>query len=173
MEGVQSKTVDTDLESCGDRLVGPGLGRGSLPNGALYRETRPRGPAGWPGSNTCSGAFAASFCCLTPSPTRANLRASVCVFQGITESIGSIEVFGNPKPERKSQPPADAREHAGRNMLTLIDRRVPAGYSLNGLVATRARLCVTGEIRLTCTLQTARQKRTFLLCQEEDISTLP
>jgi hypothetical protein len=59
---------------------GLGKGRGSLLNGALYRETRPRGPAGWPGSNICSGAFAASFLCLTPFADTGKPEASVCVF---------------------------------------------------------------------------------------------
>jgi hypothetical protein len=64
-------------------------------------------------------------------------------------------------------------KRAGRKHAYSSSRRVPAGYSSIGLVATRARLRFTGNRNLTCTFHRPRQKGTFLLCQQGDISTLP
>jgi hypothetical protein len=44
---------------------------------------------------------------------------------------------------------------------------------LNGLLASIARLRFTGTRNLTCNFHKPRQKGTFLLCQQGDISTLP
>jgi hypothetical protein len=105
--------------------VKPGLGRGRLPNSALYRETRPRGPAGEPGSVIALVRLRRLSSALLPSPTQANLRTSVCVFfrhRGIFPSdVGS---FLRPSPSwnRRLPPttPTQAREHVGRNTLSLI-----------------------------------------------------
>lgn len=45
--------------------------------------------------------------------------------------------------------------------------------SLIGVLASIARLRFTGRHRLTCAFHQPRQKGTFLLCQQGDISTLP
>ena len=44
---------------------------------------------------------------------------------------------------------------------------------LEGLLASIALLRFTGTINLPCSFRMATPNRTFLLCQEEDISTLP
>ena len=106
--------------------------------------------------------------------TGANL--STLRFQGMTESIAPmcsallttlariyrIPVGSGPGPE--------ARRKGTRLLIvaTSSDR-----LFLNGLVATRARLRFTGTRNLTCTFHKPRQKGTFLLCQQGDISTLP
>ena len=125
MEGGTS--VGLPIGGIGLMAVGPkpGLGRGSLLNGALYRETRPRGPAGRPGSISCSGAFAASFLCLTPFANTGKPEASVMRFSrhhGIYQS--DVRSWLRPSPsESRSLPPmtpAQTRERAGRNTLSLI-----------------------------------------------------
>jgi hypothetical protein len=95
------------------------------------------------------------------------------------ESIWSDGVQ-KPNPDSGTIPPpagrprAKVKERAGRITLFLIvRRRVPAGYSSIGLVATRARLRFTGTSRLTRTPQATRPKGTFLLCYRGDISILP
>jgi len=69
--------------------------------------------------------------------------------------------------------PDQVLRRAGRKHAYSSSRRVPAGYSSIGLVATIARLRFTGTRTLTCTFHKPRQKGTFLLCQQGDISTLP
>ena len=69
--------------------------------------------------------------------------------------------------------PDQVLKRAGRKHAYSSSRRVPAGYSSIGLVATRARLRFTGTRNLTCTFHKPRQKGTFLLCQQGDISILP
>lgn len=98
----------------------PGLGSGSLPNSALYRETQPRGPAGRPGSNSCSGAFAAFFLCLTPFANTGNPEASVmrflrhvestCPMWGVNPSLSWSN--GLPPTDSNSSPRTCREDHA-------------------------------------------------------------
>jgi hypothetical protein len=101
-------------------------------------------------------------------------------FQGRAESIGPMwfqtktKSWGRDQPPPAGRPRAQAKERVGRTHALLIVRdEFRTGYSLIGLLASRARLRFTGARRLTCSPQRPRLKGTFLLCQEGDISTLP
>jgi hypothetical protein len=97
-------------------------------------------------------------------------------FQGMTESIAPmcstlltnlariyrIPVGSGPGPE--------ARRKETRLPIVATSS---GGYSSIGLLASIARLRFTGTRNLTCTFHKPRQKGTFLLCQQGDISTLP
>ena len=69
--------------------------------------------------------------------------------------------------------PDQVIRRTGRKHAYSSSRLVPAGYSLIGVLASIARLRFTGTRNLTCTFHKPRQKVTFLLCQQGDISTLP
>jgi hypothetical protein len=97
-------------------------------------------------------------------------------FQGMAESIAPMcsSLRTNLARLTAFRPgPDQVIRRAGRKHAYSSSRRVPAGYSSIGLVATRARLRFTGTRNLTCTFHKTRQKTTFLLCREDDISTLP
>ena len=97
-------------------------------------------------------------------------------FQGMTESIApmcSTLLANLARLTAFRSGPDQVMKRAGRKHAYSSSRRVPAGYSSIGLVATRARLRFTGIRNLTCTFQKPRQKGTFLLRQQGDISTLP
>jgi len=69
--------------------------------------------------------------------------------------------------------PDQVIRRTGRKHAYSSSRRVPAGYSSIGMLASIARLRFTGTRNLTCTSHKPRQQGTFLLCQDGDISTLP
>ena len=97
-------------------------------------------------------------------------------FQGMTESIAPMcsMLFANLARIYRfpvgSGPGPKARRKETRLLIvaTSSDR-----LFLNGLVATRARLRFTGIRKLNMQFHKPRQKGTFLLCQQGDISTLP
>ena len=97
-------------------------------------------------------------------------------FQGMTESVAPMcpSLPANLARLTAFRPgPDQSIKRAGRKHAYSSSRRVPAGYSLIGLLASIARLRFTGTRNLTCTFHKPPQKGTFLLCQQGDISTLP
>jgi len=74
---------------------------------------------------------------------------------------------------RWSAPGPGKRTRREDHALLIVRDEFRTGYSLIGLLASRARLRFTGARRLTCCPQRPRLKGTFLLCQKGDISTLP
>jgi alpha-L-arabinofuranosidase len=88
-------------------------------------------------------------------------------FQGMAESIAPMCLALRANLARIAafrSGPDQVIKRAGRKHAYSSSRRVPAGYSSIGLVATRARLRFTGTRNLTCTSHKPRQKGTFLLC---------
>jgi hypothetical protein len=115
---------------------------------------------------------------------RTILRAPSMRFQGRAESIGPMWFQTKTKVQTKTwagdqPPPAGRPRYPGKrtrredHALLIVRDEFRTGYSLIGLLASRARLRFTGARRLTCTPQRPRLKGTFLLCQKGDISTLP
>jgi hypothetical protein len=105
-------------------------------------------------------------------------------FPGRAESIGPMwfktkkqsqnQIPGRePTASRWSAPSPGKRTRREDHALLIVRDEFRTGYSLIGLLASIARLRFTGTRRLTCTPESPAQKRTFLLCQQEDISTLP
>ena len=136
------------------KCKGPGLGRGRVLNNALYRGTPPRGPAGRPGSDLALVRLRRSYSALLPSPIQANLRTSVMRFwrhHGIFPSDVGSKWRPSPSWNRRLPPttPTQAREHAGRNMLSLIVQMSSGRLFLDGVLASIARLCFTGTARVT------------------------
>jgi hypothetical protein len=78
-----------------------------------------------------------------------------------------------PTASRWSAPLPRQRTRREDHALLIVRDEFRTGYSLIGLLASRARLRFTGARRLTCSPQRPRLKGTFLLCQKGDISTLP
>ena len=78
-----------------------------------------------------------------------------------------------PTASRWSAPSPGKRTRREDHALLIVRDEFRTGYSLIGLLASRARLRFTGACRLTCSLQRPRLKGTFLLCWKGDISTLP
>ena len=112
------------------------------------------------------------------------LRRLSMRFPGRAESIGPMwfktkkqsqnQIPGRePTASRWSAPSPGKRTRREDHALLIVRDEFRTGYSLIGLLASIARLRFTGTRRLTCTPESPAQKRTFLLCQQEDISTLP
>src|SRR5580658_9109825 len=103
-------------------------------------------------------------------------------FQGRAESIGPM--WFKPKPKSKSKPNPGPGPTASRwsapgpgkrtrredHALLIVRDEFRTGYSLIGLLASRARLRFTGARRLTCCPQRPRLKGTFLLCLDSSHS---
>jgi hypothetical protein len=143
-------------------------------------------PAGKPGDSFVKGEFATI-------PSAATALGSCFIHTeapryAFFQAGRNLSVRCGPKTKPKSKPskpeaavpppvgrPASlGQRRDGRSAPCLIVRdEFRTGYSLIGLLASRARLRFTGASRLTCTPERPRQKATFLLCQEGDISTLP
>jgi len=147
-------------------------------------------PAGKPGDSFVKGEFATipsaatslGICRFhTEAPRYAFFQAgrNLSVRYGPKTKPKSKPKSKPSKPEAAVPPPVGrpaslGQRRDGRSAPCLIVRdEFRTGYSLIGLLASRARLRFTGASRLTCTPERPRRKRTFLLCQEEDISTLP
>ena len=112
------------------------------------------------------------------------LRRLSMRFPGRAESIGPMwfktkkqsqnQIPGRePTASRRSAPSPGKRTRREDHALLIVRDEFRTGYSLIGLLASIARLRFTGTRRLTYTPESPAQKRTFLLCQQEDISTLP
>jgi hypothetical protein len=78
-----------------------------------------------------------------------------------------------PTASRWSAPSPGKRTRREDHALLIVRDEFSTGYSLIGLLASRARLRFTGARRLTCSSHRPRLKGTYLLCQKGDISTLP
>jgi hypothetical protein len=105
--------------------------------------------------------------------TRETLRATGTGKSGII--FRQRELATIPSPPRlltagTNRPPlagpgTQAKERVGRTTLASVVRdEFRNGYSLIGLLASRARLRFTGARRITCSPQRPRLKGTFLLC---------
>ena len=76
-------------------------------------------------------------------------------------------------PPPVGRPASLGQRRDGRSAPCLIVRdEFRTGYSLIGLLASRARLRFTGASSITRTPRRAGEKATFLLCREGDISIL-
>jgi hypothetical protein len=102
---------------------------------------------------------------------RESVRFPDCVFQArrnLSVRCGPNQNHQDPRvsaASRWSAPEASVKRRDGRSAPWLIVRdEFRTGYSLIGLLASRARLRFTGERSLTCTSPTTPAKGTFLLC---------
>src|ERR1700722_19683588 len=101
-------------------------------------------------------------------------RCRCCVFKGMTESIAPMCSMLSAKPARIYRFPVGSGPDpkARRKETRLPVRATSSGrLFLDRLLASMARLRFTDIRNLTCTLHKIRQKVTFLLCQQGDIST--
>lgn len=104
----------------------------------------------------------------TSRPQRAFSEAS----RNLSSDEGSCipAWIGAPPPASDSHPSSTAqREDCAIPIVLMSSVRL----FLGGLLASMARLRFTGTINLTCLFQRPTPNRTFLLCQDADISTLP
>jgi hypothetical protein len=105
-------------------------------------------------------------------------------FQGMAESVAPMcpTLFANLAQLTAFRPgPDQILRRAGRKHAYPSSRRVPAGYSSIGLLASIARLRFTGTRNLTCTFHPPPGKRghfyfasrgTFLLCLDTLVQSL-
>jgi hypothetical protein len=103
-------------------------------------------------------------------------EASMLRFQGMTESIApmcSTLLTNLARIYRIPVGPGPSPEARRKETRLPIVATSSGRLFLNGLLASIARLRFTGTRNLTCTSHKPRQKGTFLLCQQGDISTLP
>jgi hypothetical protein len=127
-----------------------------------------------PGCNRC-GKLAPISSPSVPSPLQCTLRPQRAfseAFRNLSSDEGSaIPVrIGGPPPASHSHPISTAqREDCAIPIVLMSSVRL----FLGGLLASMARLRFTGTINLTWLFQSPTPNRTFLLCQDADISTLP
>ena len=108
-----------------------------------------------------------------PRTRRGPRRAFFKAWQNLSVRCGAkTKPEPGPTASRRSAP-AQIEERVGRTTFFSSSTMSSAGYSLIGLVATRAHLRFTGTRKITCASEKLRRKATFLLCQEHDISILP
>lgn len=111
--------------------------------------------------------------CTDPSTGSSIATAPTAFWKALPESIpadGLVDWVRVPLPFG----PAPSQRTRRKNALWLIVRdEFRVDYSLIGMLASRARLRFIDRSTLSRDLNSDRRNRTFLLCQEADISTLP
>ena len=158
------------------------------PEGVARRQSSPytgklsARPAGKPGDFfLVLGEFATIPSSPLLSATTSNiLRRPVCVFQAWRNLSGPMWFQNqNQTPgwdraaSRWSAPSPGKRTRREDHAPSHRPQTSSGRLFLDRVARSRARLCFTGTRRLTRTPQRPRQKTTFLLCQEGDISILP
>jgi hypothetical protein len=171
-----AKRSPNPMQPANYRARQPGRGRAAASKGrpilgnAFDDRMRQR-----PGCNRClsvcadCSASASSPLQLTLGPQRAFSKASRnlsvrCWFRKTKARNGATASRQPLRPSRTTR----REDHVIPIVQMSSDR-----LFLEGLVATRAPLRFTGTINLPCSSAWTTPNRTFLLCQEEDISTLP
>jgi hypothetical protein len=89
---------------------------------------------------------------------------------GIYRADGTTDRAGVPLPHG---PVPSQRTRRKKRALPIVRDEFRADYSSIGLLASRARLRFIDRSSLSGDLRLGRRNRTFLLCQQPDISTLP
>jgi hypothetical protein len=137
-------------------------------------------PAGKPGSFFVKERLRRSLVRHCPVATAKHPESSRCVFEAWRNLSGPMwfqnqnQTLGRGRAaSRWSAPSPGSRTRREDRAPSHRPQMSSAGYSLIGLLASIARLRFTGTRNLTCTFHKPRQKGTFLLCQQGDISTLP
>jgi hypothetical protein len=108
------------------------------------------------------------------APSMRFLRKGGIYRSDVVPNQSQNQILGRDRTaSRWSAPGPGKRTRREDHALLIVRDEFRTGYSLIGLLASRARLRFTGARRLTCSPQRPRLKGTFLLCQKGDISTLP